>query len=291
MPIQCGSRAELEAGVARWAVWRRAIYTLFEDSGFSMAGAIAFTFLLSLFPFCIFLGALAGTLGGRDLAGYAVTQLFELVPEPVAKALAPEIMRVMGESQIGLLTLGGAVSLFFATSAIESLRAALNVAYRVREGRSFLWCLAQSTFFVLVTAVAILVMAWGVVVGPAIAAASDSVAVHWLLDHGLFSPLTRYSIVIVVTALQLITYHLWLAAGQRSIWDVWPGVLTTMVLWLLAAALYSRWLTISDYSVFYAGLTQLLSALIFFQYTGIIIILGAELNRALAEARLGDDTG
>lgn len=272
-------------------IWRRAIYTLVEDSGFSMAGAIAFSFLLSLFPFCIFLGALAGTIGGRPLATYAIQQLFEVVPEPVAKALAPEIERVMGRTQIGLLTLGAAISLFFATAAIESLRAALNVAYRVKEGRSFLWCLGQSAFFVLVTAIAILVMAWGVVVGPAVAAASNSVAVHWLLDHGLFSPLTRFSIVIAVTALQLLAYHLWLAAGRRSFWDVWPGVLTTMVLWLLAASVYSRWLAFSDYSVFYAGLTQLLTALIFFQYTGIIIILGAELNRALAEARGWDRSG
>lgn len=273
------------------AVWRRAVHTLFEDSGFSMAGAIAFSFLLSVFPFCIFLGALAGTLGGRELAGAAVNYLFEVVPEPVAKALEPEIVRVMGQSQIGLLTLGGLISLFFATSAIESLRAALNVAYRVREGRTFVWCLAQSAFFVLVTALAILVMAWGVVVGPAVAAATDLAAVHWLLDHGLFSPVARYSIVIAVTALQLLTYHLWLAAGRRTLWDVWPGVLTTMVLWLLAASLYSRWLAFSDYTAFYAGLTQLLSALIFFQYTGIIIILGAELNRALAEAKASDDTG
>ena len=70
------------------SILRRAMWTLFENCGFSMAGAVAFTFLLSLFPFCIFLGALAGTIGGRDLATYAVAQLFQAVPEPVAKALA-----------------------------------------------------------------------------------------------------------------------------------------------------------------------------------------------------------
>ena len=58
-----------------------------------------------------------------------------------------------------------------------------------------------------------------------------------------------------------------------------------MALWLLAATLYSWWLAVSDYTRFYAGLTQLLSALIFFYYTGFIIILGAELNRALAESK------
>ena len=117
----------------RLKVLRRALWTLFEDSGFSMAGAVAFSFVLSLFPFCIFLGALAGTIGGRDLAAYAISQLFDAVPDPVAVALAPEVERVMGQSQYGLLTVGAAISLFFATSAIESLRAALNLAYRVKE--------------------------------------------------------------------------------------------------------------------------------------------------------------
>ena len=144
----------------RLTVLRRAVWTLFEDSGFSMAGAVAFSFTLSLFPFCIFLGALAGTIGGRDLAAYAISQLFAAVPEPVAVALAPEVERVMGQSQFGLLTIGGAICLFFATSAIESLRAALNVAYRTKEARPFIWCLAQSSLFVFATAAGMLVMSW-----------------------------------------------------------------------------------------------------------------------------------
>ncbi len=268
-------------------VLRRALWTLFEDSGFSMAGAIAFSFLLSLFPFCIFLGALAGTIGGRELAEFAVGQLFDAVPEPVAKALAPEVTRVMGESQYKLLTIGAAISLFFATSAIESLRAALNAAYRVKEERSYFWCIAQSSLFVFASAAGMLVVAWGVVVGPALAANSQSVAVHWLLEHGLFAPPPRYAIVLCVTLAQLLAYHLWLVAGKRSVWEVWPGVLLSVSLWLLAAAVYSNWLAVSDYRKFYAGLTQLLSALIFFQVTGMIMILGAEFNRALREARAG----
>ena len=266
-------------------VLRRALWTLFEDSGFSMAGAVAFSFVLSLFPFCIFLGALAGTIGGRDLAAYAISQLFDAVPDPVAVALAPEVERVMGQSQYGLLTVGAAISLFFATSAIESLRAALNLAYRVKESRSFLWCIGQSSLFVFATAAGMLVMAWGVIVGPALAVSSKSTAVLWLVDHGLFSFGTRYAIVLAVITAQLMAYHTWLVSGRRSVREVWPGVLLSVVLWLLAASLYSTWLSISNYSRFYAGLTQLLSALIFFQVTGMIVILGAEFNRALAEAR------
>lgn len=269
----------------RLNILKRALRTLFENCGFSMAGAVAFTFLLSLFPFCIFLGALAGTIGGRELAAAAVAQLFQAVPEPVAKALAPEIERVMGTSQFGLLTVGAAISLFFATSAVETLRAALNVAYRVKEGRRYLFCLLQSAFLVLMTAAGMLVVAWGVVVGPVLAAKIDSEAVHWLLDQGRYSVSLRYAVVLSVTSVQLLAYHLFLTAGKRSFWDVWPGVMMSVVLWILLAQIYARWLGISDYSRFYAGLTQLFTALIFFQATAIIVILGAEFNRALSEAK------
>ena len=81
----------------------------------------------------------------------------------------------------------------------------------------------------------------------------------------------------------LVAYHLWLAAGTRDLADVWPGVLLSIVLWVIAARLFGSWLTISDYSRFYAGLTQIMSALVFFQVSAIIVILGAELNRGIIE--------
>ena len=59
----------------------------------------------------------------------------------------------------------------------------------------------------------------------------------------------------------------------------------SIVLWLIAAQAFASWLTLSDYSRFYAGLTQVMSALVFFQVSAIIVILGAELNRGIVEVR------
>jgi membrane protein len=262
-----------------------AFYELFADSGFSMAGAVAYSFVLSSFPFCIFLGTLAGYFGGEALAKQAIEQLFEIAPAPVAEALAPEVMAVMGSSRFGLLTVGALVALFFATSAIESLRAALNVAYRVKERRSYFLCLFESAMFVVVSAVGMLVLTWGVVVGPQVAARFKPEWLLWLADTGWISLIARYAIVIAAIGIQLIAYHLWLAAGRRRLGDVWPGVLLSIVLWLIAAQAFASWLNISDYSRFYAGLTQVMSALVFFQVSAIIVILGAELNRGIVEVK------
>jgi len=59
-----------------------AVHAVYADSGFAMAGAVAFSFVLSLFPFCIFLGAMAGLFGGEPMAKRGLEQLFEIVPAP-----------------------------------------------------------------------------------------------------------------------------------------------------------------------------------------------------------------
>jgi len=263
----------------------QALFELYADSGFSMAGAVAYSFVLSLFPFCIFIGTLSGLFGGEALAKQAVEQLFQLAPAPVVEAIAPEVMAVMGQSRFGLLTFGALIAVFFATSAIETLRAALNIAYRVKEEKSYLKCLAQSALFVILSAAAVLALAWGVVVGPEVAARFKPTWLLWLTDATWVALIGRYAIVIVAIGGLLIAYHLWLAAGTRDLADVWPGVVLSIVLWLIAARLFGSWLTISDYSRFYAGLTQIMSALVFFQVSAIIVILGAEFNRGIIEVK------
>jgi len=269
----------------RYRTLLEAIYRLYEHSGFAMAGAVAFSFVVSLFPFCIFLGAVSGLFGGRDLAAQAVNQLFEILPRDVAAGLAPQVEAIMGRTRIDLLTVSAGLSLFFATNAIETLRTALNGAYRVVEKRPYLYCLARSMMFVFVSAVSMLVLTWVVVVGPAMATRLDPslTSTFTLMRSTWMGAALRYASAAAVIGGQLLAFHLWLAAGKRRIKDVWPGVLVSTVLWLTVASLYSYYLNFSDYTRFYAGLSQLMVAMIFFQMTAVIVILGAELNRGIYE--------
>jgi membrane protein len=270
----------------RYRAVLEAIYRLYEHSGFTIAGAVAFSFVVSLFPFCIFLGALSGIIfGGRELADQAVVQLFQILPQGVAAGIAPQVEAIMGSTRIDLLTVSAGLALFFATNAIETLRAALNGAYRVVETRPYFFCLFRSMLFVLVSAISMLVLTWAVVVGPAIAARYEPSLTQSVMNSTWLAAIFRYAFAATVIAVQLFAFHLWLAAGKRSVADVWPGVLLSVVLWLTVAALYSYYLNFSDYTRFYAGLSQLMVALIFFQTTAVIVILGAELNRGIYELK------
>lgn len=291
--IRCApGREGQEPMDSRSVTLREALWRLYEHSGFAMAGAVAFSFVVSIFPFVIFLGALAGIFGGRELAAAAVDQLFQILPEPVAKGLAPEVENVIGRSRVDLLTLSGFIALFFATSAIETMRAALNGAYRVHETRPYPLCLLISMLFVFVSGASMLVLTWAVVVGPNLAA--DFKAAIWLKEHfdaGWFALVSRYAMAAAVITVQLLAFHLWLTAGKRTLAEVWPGVLLSVALWMGLAASYSYYLNFSDYTRFYAGLSQLMVALIFFQATAFVIMLGAEVNRGIIEVKKLKDNG
>ena len=206
----------------------------------------------------------------------------------------------MGTSRFDLMTFSAAFALLFATGAIETLREALNGAYRATETRSYPLCLLVSTLFVLGSALSVLILTAGLVIWPALAARiepnwlaqPEAAWLRALLDSHWLSAGARYAGASVLIAIQLLAMHIWLAAGRRSLRDVWPGMVLSLLLWLGIAGFYSTYLDLNDYSRFYAGLSQVMATLIFFWLTAVVIMLGAELNRGLIELwRMRDEEG
>ena len=72
--------------VHRRALARESFYRLFADEAIPLAGNIAFRTLFSVFPFLIFLTALAGFFGNDDLAAGVVTFLLSVAPAELVQA-------------------------------------------------------------------------------------------------------------------------------------------------------------------------------------------------------------
>ena len=283
----------MQVKLSKHSTLLEAVVALYEQSGITLASAVAFSFIVSLFPFCIFIGSLAGLVGGRELADQAVSIMVEALPQRVSETLEPEVMKIMGTTRIDLVTVSAAFALFFATGAIETMREALNGAYRVAETRRYPVCLSISTGFVVVSALSLLLLTAALVVWPAISsriepqwpARPEAAWLQRLLASNWLASGTRYLVAGGVIAVQLFAMHIWLAAGRRTVREVWPGVMLSVMLWLAVAGLFSRYLDLNDYAQFYGGMSQVMATLIFFWVSAVIVILGAELNRGLIELR------
>jgi membrane protein len=84
--------------------------------------------------------------------------------------------------------------------------------------------------------------------------------------------------------MSLLILHMWLPAGRRQFRDVWPGIVATLVLWIVAGFVFGRYLADFSYAyvTYYAGLASAMTALVFLYFTALIFIYGGELNAAIA---------
>jgi membrane protein len=164
-----------------------AFYRFNRGDGWAIASHIALSILMSVFPFLILVTAIAGFIGSVDLANEVTRLLFATWPQEVAGPLATEIHHVLTTSHSGLVTISAVFAVYFSSSGIESLRIGLNRAYGLRERRSFWVLRLESISFVLLSAIALLVVAFLIVLGPLLfkvdAAAKEARSARWSGFH------------------------------------------------------------------------------------------------------------
>jgi membrane protein len=263
-----------------------------KDEGLELSGYIAFTAFLSIFPFLIFLAALAGFLGDEGVADRFIEAMFRFLPADVAETLAPAVSDVIGSRQGGLLTFGILATLWFASNGIEALRLGLNRAYSVAEQRPIWWLRLQSLAFVVASGLVIFFLSAAVLIGPLVWKALGP-TIDRSLDTGLVFFTARYLVAVVVLWTALMLFHQWLPNARQPFRRILPGVCVTVVLWLLGAALFSWYIGhLANYSVLYGSLGGVAITLVFFYVTAVIFILGAEVNAAWPrEENLPDSPG
>ena len=257
------------------------------DDGWAIASHIALSSLMAMFPFLIVVTALAGFFSGsKQLADEAARILLEAWPREVAGPIALDIAGVLTDTRTGVLTLGLFFALYFASSGVESLRIGLNRAYDISESRPWWLLRLESIGYVLVGAVAILAFSFLVVLAPLIWAKLVQY-VPTLEPLSSLITFARYAVAVVVLVVALMIVHSWLPAGRRSVTEIAPGIIATLLLWLITGAAFGRYLAnyAFAYVSMYAGLASAMVALVFLYVCASIFIYGGELNSVIAETR------
>jgi membrane protein len=269
-----------------FAIALDAFYRFLADDGWAIASYIALSTLMALFPFLILVTALAAFLGSKNLADEVANLLLDTWPKEVAAPIAGEMHRVLTTTRGDVLTASAVFSVYFSSSGVESLRIGLNRAYRVVETRNWFLLRFESIVYVLVGALALLALAFLVVLAPLLFATALKYA-PWLAPLEATFTFVRFAVATFVITLALVLVHKWLPAGHRRYREIVPGILATLMLWLAGGILFGRYLAefASTYVTYYAGLASVMTALVFLYLTAAIFMYGGELNSAICRPR------
>lgn len=253
-----------------------------KDDGYAMASHIALSGLTAIFPFLIFVTSLAGFFGVQPLADEASAAFFDIWPPSVAAPIMREIHNVLSNRHGGLLTISGALALYFSSSGVEALRTGLNRAYGAIETRAWWRLRLQSTGYVFIGALALLSMAFLLVLGPTLWSAVVAQAPA-MRAFSTKIALGRYAVASVILVSALVIAHRVLPNTKRTIRQIAPGVALTFFAWMTFAVAFSAYIGrfAMNYVATYAGLASVMIAIVFLYALAAIFIFGAELNAAI----------
>ena len=184
-----------------------------------------------------------------------------------------------------LLWLGAIVGLWTAASFVETIRDILRRAFGVKFCAPF-WEYRIGSILIILGAVLLLMTAFAASVA---LSSIQHVLVAWFpFAEGLATTLGIYRLVPAATlffTFYVLFFALTPARYRGRYCRKWPGALL-ITLWWLATAEVLPWVLglLGGYSLTYGSLAGVMITLIFFFVVGLGVVMGAELNAALAES-------
>ncbi|MCV0383321.1 MAG: YihY/virulence factor BrkB family protein [Erythrobacter sp.] len=261
---------------------RTAIGT-FND-GFIHAGNLAYLAMFSIFPFFILGAAIFSLIGEESDRAATINAVLYALPPVVGNVIEPVARDVIEARSGWLLWAGALVALWTVGSLIETIRDILRRSYGTKMTHAF-WEYRLLSAGVILGAVLLLLLS--LLAQVIIGAAQQVIDAFFPELVDLVSTLRLSRIVPafgLFGSLYLIFYTLTPAQYRSRRYPKWPGVLFTTLWWIAVTTLLPIVLrSFFTYNLTYGSLAGIMIALFFFWLVGLGVVIGAELNAALAE--------
>ena len=271
-------------GTRAWEVAKRTIVGTYND-GFIHAGNLAYLSMLAIFPFFILAGAIFTAFGEEADQTATINAVLLTLPPMVREVIGPVARNVIEARSGWLLWAGAGVGLWTVGSLIETIRDILRRAYGTQATRAF-WIYRLLSTGIIFAAVVLLLLAFFAQV--MIGTAQEVMLAYFPSLEGAISQL-RLSRFITAAALFGSIYVLFYTLTPRRYrarrYPKWPGALATTLWWAaVTLALPPVLRQFFTYDLTYGSLAGIMVALFFFWLVGLGMVIGAELNAALAES-------
>ncbi|SFD78853.1 membrane protein [Paenibacillus catalpae] len=257
------------------------LYSRFRDDDVPALGAqLTYYFILSFFPFLIFVVSLMSFV--RLSGDSVVAELIRLLPEQTGEAVQNILQEVTNNSRGTLLSIGMIATLWSASNGVNAVIKGVNKAYDVEENRPF-WkvraiSLAATVVLALAILLAIVLLIFGEVIGEFLFDWFDS-PVGFGLIWGTLKYVFPISFMIVVFSLLY-----WIVPNCKIRFKAAvPGALFATFGWIASSLLFQFYINnFGNYSKTYGSIGGIIILLIWLYISSNIVILGGEVNATLA---------
>lgn len=258
-----------------------------EDDVFGRAAQLAYYFLLALFPLLLFLTSMIGLVmgSGTGLRHSLFSYLSQVLPGDAYKLVSSTMYEVSAASGGGKIAFGIIAALWAASSGMGAITEALNVAYDVKESRS--WWKRRLIAVGLTVALSVLIIS-----ALALVLYGERIIEHVAGSYGFSEVFTitwkvlqwPIALAFILLAFALIYYLAPDLHDQKWTW-VTPGAVVGVVLWLLVSFGFRAYLHFfNSYSTTYGTLGAVIILMLWLYFTGAAILIGGEVNSEIENA-------
>ena len=258
-----------------------------DNAATDRAAQLSYYFVFSLFPFLFTLVTLAAYLPMQGAVDQLMARLDPLMPNEAMDIIRTQLTTLTTRQRPRLLTVGLLLALWSASRGVDALRTSLNLSYDVKESRKWWKVQAIAVGITVATSALMLLAIAGLALGSSLGlwvAERFHVDRFWaLLWAWLRWPSTAAGVMLV---LALLYYFL---PDVKQQWRyITPGSLLGTALWLLltwAFSLYAE--NFGSYDRTYGAIGGVIVLMTWFYISGLVFIVGGELNALLEQASAG----
>ena len=276
---------------------RRAVWSAFGHSVFSMAKAAAYSAMLSVFPALVVVTTLFAVMpSGDDIRGVIRSALQQVLP-PDTMQLVQNYFIYYHARSMHIVWGSVFVSIFAAMGVLLSLMEGFRRAYRLPRGVWGFWEERLVALFLVPAtmvpmAAATMFLAFGHSIERWMIDNSDHVLHFYVI---LFWRLIRWGIALLASVMSLaLIYHFGIPrhkhperggkmAFMRGRWrETLPGATIATLSWFLATLLFGWYvMRFANYSIVYGSLGAGIATLVWLYMVSLSILIGAEFNAQL----------
>ncbi len=248
-----------------------------------MAAALAYYFVLSLFPALIFLSAVVAYLPVPDLFNQALALLARFLPADAMGLVQRVLADVISPNKGTFLSLGILGTLWAASGGFAAMIEALDIAYDVRDDRPFWKTRPLAVGLACLTGALLLIALSVMVVGPRF---GEWLAgkVHLSRLFVLLWPFIHWTIAIGFTILAVEALYFLAPNVKQRLRATLPGAFVAVSCWIALSYLLGIYFRhFGNFNKTYGTLGAAVALMVWLYWTGFAMLVGAELNEELAK--------